>query len=123
MLHICGGVQAAIVICDELAVVTRVHVIVVLEGAAAQQPRPLPLQENSLESLAELRVEDAVDDGIERRVRVAEPREDLEGGLADARFTEGRNDVDTEKGHPAHFARRDEGEKKKRESELRVRGK
>lgn len=60
--------QASVVIRDELAIVTRVDVIVVLEGSAAQQPRPLPLQENSFESLAELRVEYAVDDGIERRV-------------------------------------------------------
>lgn len=95
------------IIGDELAIIACIYiVVVVVEGAAAaEQSRPLPFQEDPLESLAKLCVEYAVDDGVERRVGVAEPRENLERRFTDARFAEGGHNVHTEKGHPTHCGR------------------
>lgn len=59
-------------------------------------------QQDPAESLPELRVEDAVDDGVEGRVAVAQPRQELEHHVRDARLADGRHDVDAEEGDPAH---------------------
>lgn len=86
---------------DELAVIAAVQVVVVMKASAAQQSRPLTLEEDALERLAELRVENAVDDWIEGRVGVAEPRQNLERRVVDAGLAKCRHNVDTEKRHPA----------------------
>lgn len=57
--------------------------------------------QNALESLSELRVENRVNNRIERGIRIAQPREYLEGDVRDARLAEGRHDVDAEERHPA----------------------
>lgn len=76
--------------------VARVHVAQLL-GAAPQIPR----RQDALERLAELGVEDRIDDRIERGVRVAQPRQDLERLAADAGLAERRHNVDAEERHPA----------------------
>lgn len=76
--------------------VARMHVAQLL-GATPQVPR----RQDALERLAELGVEDRIDDRIERRVRVAQPRQDLECLAADARLAEGGHNVDAEERHPA----------------------
>lgn len=76
--------------------VARMHVAQ-LGGAAPQVAR----RQDALERLAELGVEDRVDDRIEGAVRVAQPREDLERLAADAGLAEGGHDVDAEERHPA----------------------
>lgn len=68
-------------------------------------PAPAPGRvvggQDAFERLPELGVEYGVDDGIESRVGVAQPREDLEGDFRDARLAEGGDDVDAEERHPA----------------------
>lgn len=59
-------------------------------------------RQDAFKRLPELRVEDGVDDRVEGRVAVAEPREYLEGDVRDAGLAEGRHDVDAEERHPAH---------------------
>lgn len=95
---------ASVKVRDELAVVAAVQIVIVMKAAAAQQSRPLSLEEDALEGLAELRVENAVDDWIEGRVGVAEPRQDLECRVVDAGLAKCRHDVDAEKRHPANCA-------------------
>lgn len=95
---------ASVKVRDELAVVAAVQVVIVMKASAAQQSRPLPLEEDALERLAELRVENTVDDWIEGRVGVAEPRQNLECRVVDAGLAKCRHDVDTEKRHPADCA-------------------
>lgn len=56
--------------------------------------------EDTLERLAELSVEDAVDDGVHCAVDVAEPREDGEDDRRDTVPAEGAEDVDGEEGDP-----------------------
>lgn len=72
-----------------------------MKVSAAEQARPLTLQQDSLERLSKLCVEDAVDNGIESGVWVTEPRQHFERRVSDASFTEGGHDVDAEEGHPA----------------------
>src|SRR6218665_454513 len=72
---------------------TSVH-----QSAAAASRRR---DEDTLERLAELSVEDAVDDGVHRAVDVAEPREDGEDERRDTVAAEGAEDVDGEEGDPA----------------------
>lgn len=55
--------------------------------------------QDTLECFSEFGVEYGVDDRVEGRVRVAQPRQDLEGYVWDARLTEGCHDVDAEEGH------------------------
>lgn len=66
---------------------------------------PTP-EENALEGPAEVSVEDGVDDGVERRVAVADPEEDGEDEHGDAAHAEGRGDVEDEEGQPAQNERR-----------------
>lgn len=94
---------SAFVVSDELAIIAGIYIVIVMEAAAAQKPRPLSLKQDALECLPEFRVKYAVNDGIKSRVGVPEPREDLEGCLSYAGLAEGRHDVDTEKRHPADF--------------------
>lgn len=61
--------------------------------------------EYAAERLPELGVEYGVDDRVERRVGVAEPREHLERGLGYARLAERRDDVHAEERHPAQQER------------------
>jgi len=61
--------------------------------------------EYAAERVSELGVEYRVDDWVERRVGVAEPRENLECGFGYARLTERRDDVDAEERHPAQQER------------------
>lgn len=61
--------------------------------------------EYSAERVPELGVEYRVDDRVERRVGVAEPREHLERGFGYARLAERRDDVDAEERHPAQQER------------------
>lgn len=94
---LCGdddGLSA--VVGDELVSLVERHGLV-----AALAPLGIVRGEDALEGFAELRVEDGVDDGIEGGVGVAQPREDLEGDVRDARLAEGRHDVDAEERHPA----------------------
>lgn len=56
------------VICNELAIGTRIYIVIVMKVSAAEQARPLTLQQDSLERLSKLCVEDAVDNGIESGV-------------------------------------------------------
>lgn len=58
--------------------------------------------QDSFECLSELRVEDGVDDRVERRIGVAQPREDLEGDVRYAGLAECCHDVYAEEGHPAY---------------------
>lgn len=69
------------------------HVLGTAPGIAHSQ--------DALEGVAELLVEDRVDDRVEGRIRVAQPGEYLEGLAPDAGLAEGRCDVDAEEGHPA----------------------
>ncbi len=68
-------------------------------AAAAQQPRA-PVCDDLVERVAELCVEDGVDDWVEGGVEVADPREDLERCLGDA-FAESLGYVCAEEGDPA----------------------
>lgn len=61
--------------------------------------------EYAAERVPELRVEYRVDDRVERRVGVAEPREHFERGLGYARLAERRDDVHAEERHPAQQER------------------
>lgn len=58
--------------------------------------------QDALEGLPELGVEYRVDDRVEGRVRVAQPRQDLERLAADARLAECGHNVDAEERHPAY---------------------
>lgn len=60
-----------------------------------------PRRQDSLECLAELRVEDGVDDRIEGRVGVTQPGEHLKRLWPDAGLAERGNDIYTEEWHPA----------------------
>ena len=84
------------VVGHEAVAVARMHVAHFIAAA----PRVAGRQD-ALEGLPELAVVDGVDEWIEHRVRVAQPREDLERLSADAGLAEGRHYVDTEEGHPA----------------------
>lgn len=89
---------------DGLSAVVSDELVGLVEGnglVAAFAPLRVVRCENSLEGLAKLRVEDGVDDGVEGGVGVAQPRENLEGDVWDARLAEGRHDVDAEERHPA----------------------
>lgn len=59
------------------------------------------LGEDALEGLPELCVEDAVYDGVEGRVGVAQPGEDLEGRGGYAILADAEDDVDDKEGGPA----------------------
>lgn len=72
------------------------HVAHVLGAAPRVLRRQYPL-----ECLAKFRIENGVDDRIERRVRVAEPAQDFERLAGDARLAERRHNVDAEERHPA----------------------
>lgn len=97
---------SSVEICNELAIVTCIYIIIVLKAPTAEQSWPLAFEENPFESFAELRVEYAVDDWVERRVGVAEPRKYFERRFTNAGLAEGRHNVDTEKGHPADCGRK-----------------
>jgi len=89
--HILGGIVR-----DEAVAVPRMDVAHILGTAPG-----IPHGQDALEGVAELLVEDRVDDRIEGRVRVAQPGEDLEGLATDAGLAEGGRDVHAEEGHPA----------------------
>lgn len=79
------------------------------DGAAAVALARAPVRvvrgEYAAERVAELGVEYRVDDRVERRVGVAEPREHLERGHGYARLAERRDDVGAEERHPAQQER------------------
>lgn len=90
---------------DVLGGVIR-HVAVAVPGVdvthlLAAAPRT-PRRQDTLERLAELGVEDRVDDRVERGVGVPEPGQHLERLRSDAGLAERRDDVDAEEGHPAN---------------------
>lgn len=89
--HVLGGIVR-----DEAVAVPRMDVAHVLGAAPG-----IAHGQDALEGVAELLVEDRVDDRIEGRVRVAQPGEDLEGLAPDAGLAEGGRDVHAEEGHPA----------------------
>lgn len=73
--------------------------------ALAEAPVRVVGGEYAAERVPELRVEYRIDDRVERRVGVAEPREHFERGAGYARFAERRDDVDAEERHPAQQER------------------
>jgi len=73
--------------------------------ALAETPVRVVGGEYAAERVPELGVEYRVDDRVERRVGVAEPREHLERGFGYARLAERRDDVDAEERHPAQQER------------------
>lgn len=73
--------------------------------ALAEAPVRVVGGEYAAERVPELGVEYRIDDRVERRVGVAEPREHFERGAGYARFAERRDDVDAEERHPAQQER------------------
>jgi len=71
----------------------------------AETPGRIVGGEYAAERVSELGVEYRIDDGVERRVGVAEPREHLERGFGYARLAERRDDVYAEERHPAQQER------------------
>ena len=70
----------------------------ILLGAA--DPKD-PLGDDLVESLPELHVEDAVDDGVKSAVAVSQPGQDLEHRGADTVLAQAGDDIDHEEGGPA----------------------
>lgn len=89
--HILGRI-----VCHIAVAVPRMHVAQLVRAAPGVARR-----QDALEGLPKLRIEYRIDDGIERRIGVAQPGEDLERLAADAGLAERRHDVHAEEGHPA----------------------
>jgi len=94
-----GGLPA--VVSDRRVRVERHGSVVAL----AEAPVRVMGGEYATERVPELRVEYRVDDRIERRVGVAEPREHFERGLGYTRLAERRDDVHAKERHPAQQER------------------
>lgn len=100
-----GGAVPPRVHDHRLDAVIRDELVVDVEGdrlVAAPAPHGVVRGEDALERLPELRVEYRVDDRVEGRIGVTQPREDLERDLRYARLAERRHDVDAEERHPAY---------------------
>lgn len=96
-----GVLPPALVLVSERRVRAEHHRPVTL----AETPGRVVGGEYAAERVPELGVEYRIDDGVERRVGVAEPREHLERGFGYARLAERRDDVDAEERHPAQQER------------------
>lgn len=90
---------SALKICDKFTLAVRI--VIVLDSATAEDARDLTFEEDSFECFTKFRIENAIDNWIECRVRVAEPRENFECCFTDTGLTEGRHDVHAEEWHPA----------------------
>lgn len=97
MFYVGGWMKAmpSFVISNKSAIDAAIQIVVVL-------PREAKLEKDSLKSFAKFRIKYAIDDGVERRVRVTKPWEYFERRVVDARFTEGRDDVCNKEWHPGN---------------------